>query len=203
MFVSFSLLPAIPLAALIALISTRPFEGKIIAGFALSVSAGFISCYISAMWMLNFDTLNTFQASMQNHENWRWDDVSGTIYSPLFLLLYSFALNLLEFFYWSGPSMLGLMLWVGWDSIDYLRVKVLDRSCIVWPFVLVVMLILVTGRTISETARLWMFLLPACALIGAISFERLKYLPRIISLAAFLVAQIQLTISIKSAADFY
>jgi hypothetical protein len=140
---------------------------------------------------------------MQNHENWRWNGVSETIYSPVFLLFYSSALNLIEFFYWSGPSLLGLMLWVGWHSIDYLRVKVVDRTCIVWPFVLVVMLMLVTGRTISETARLWMFLLPACTLIGAISLERLKYLPRTISLLAFLLAQIQLTIAIKSAADFH
>jgi hypothetical protein len=61
---------------------------------------------------------------------------------------------------------------------------------------------LVTGRTISETARLWMFLLPACALIGAISFERLKYFPRLVSIVVLAATQAQLTIAIKSAADF-
>jgi hypothetical protein len=154
------------------------------------------------MWILNFDALSDFQVSMRNHENWRWNDVSEMIHPPILFLIYSSILNLVEFFYWSGPSILGLMIWVGWDSIDYLRYKILDRTCIVWPFVLIVMIMLVTGRTISETARLWMFLLPACALIGAISFERLKYFPRLVSIVVLAATQAQLTIAIKSAADF-
>jgi hypothetical protein len=201
-FISFSVLPAIPLAALIALISTRRLEWKILANASLSALAGFLSCYLLAMWILNFDALSDFQVSMRNHENWRWNDVSEMIHPPILFLIYSSILNLVEFFYWSGPSILGLMIWVGWDSIDYLRYKILDRTCIVWPFVLVVMIMLVTGRTISETARLWMFLLPACALIGAISFERLKYFPRLVSIVVLAATQAQLTIAIKSAADF-
>jgi hypothetical protein len=177
-FVSFSLLPAIPLAAVFAWAATETGDRLRKARRLLPTLLGFLLAFVFLAAMAwhgaGYDMVDRFCAAMAHHGAWiiahhpDWEGWPESL--PLRLL--AAVLNLLEFGYWSGIPLIGLYLWsvvaaarllfglrIGRSELTAIAVGVLLAAAGLF------------GGSIGETARLWIFMLPAVVLVAA---DRLK-----------------------------
>jgi hypothetical protein len=107
---------------------------------------------------------------MTHHQAWmiaHFPGWQGWPESPRLLLLAA-VLNLAEFGYWLGLPMLGLFLWAVVAGVRSLLRR--NDNGVALVSVATALLLLITawfGGSIGETARLWIFMIPAVALVAA------------------------------------
>ena len=179
-FVSFSLIAAIPLTAVFAWATARQANDRPALRRLLAAGTGFVIAFLLltslASHLLNYDLLIRFRAAMLHHREWMishhpewsgWPQATGP-------LLQVGILNLVEFGYWLGIPLLALGIW---GLVAGVRAGV-HRHCrgndvVAVALSLVLCLMAVFGGCIGEVARLWIFAIPVVTLIAA---ERLHNL---------------------------
>lgn len=183
LFISFSLLPVIPLAALLAWLAARgrwsskrpPQLVLALAGFALA----FFTLTALARFAAGYDMIHRYRTAMGYHRAWMaaihpdwagWPEALG-------LMLKSSLLNLVEFGYWLGPPLLVFFLFSVLSSIRNLRRLLHDGR---WNELLGLGTLLLLlgmawfGGSIGETARLWIFMIPPVAITAVHGITRLN-----------------------------
>jgi hypothetical protein len=164
LFVSFSLLGALPLtlAAFWTMTQGVPWSerGRRLRGIVLGGAIGFIVPSVLLFLVWHYNPFVRYQHAMAYHAAWkRWDPTLRNIVILGILDLVEFA--------WSvgpviGPAIVAMV--AGTIRIWQRRPSGLDVfAAALGPTFFVLAFF---GRTAAETARLWMFLLPAILLVG-------------------------------------
>lgn len=175
LFVSFSLLPALAIAVALALAAAlqagrrgRPLAVHLAAGAGLALGAFLLLTAAAYLWG-DYDPWRAFERVMAHHAAWKtWRED---------LRLQAALLNLTEFSYWIGlPFVAALVAEMGAGAVALVR-----RQAAPWVLcglgtILTVVLTAVLGNTWGEAARLWIFFLPAVALV--VSWRLARWLPR-------------------------
>jgi len=172
MFVSFSLLPVIPLTFLIIPViclyrDDRPGGLKRCGNIVGAIILGMLTMYGAGAWLLNYDPFVRFENAMRYHEQWKaWS--AGTGGMIRFALL-----NLTEFACWMG---IALAVVYGSHVVSSLRDGVRKRlsriEMLSLTFAAVIVLTAVFGRTKGEVGRLWIFFMPPVCLFAARELSR-------------------------------
>ncbi len=183
LFVSFSLLPAAPLVVLFAWLSARTHWSPTKARQLLVAAAGFALAFLvlaALLWFAaGYDMIHRFGAAMGYHRLWMaaiHPEWQGWPESTT-LMLKSSLLNVVEFGYWLGPSLLLLFLFPVAAMIRSFPRRLHGAT---WGELLGLCTALVLlgmawfGGSIGETARLWIFTIPPVALTVAYGFTRLN-----------------------------
>ncbi len=157
LFVSFSVLPALPLTAAFAWAAAsrtgheRPL-GLLLRG-AIWAALPFVALTALAWASVGYNPVHTFQTCMAYHHKWKsW---TNDMRWP------AARLDLIEYTYWLGPA---IVFAFGWQVVIALRGLRAWRS---WDGVVpaatfaVLMITDIFGSTVAEVPRLWMFLVPA------------------------------------------
>jgi hypothetical protein len=156
-FVSFSLLPAIVLVPIVMLAKSR--DSYIIKILLISLF-GFLSCAVLFALIWSYNPLIRFNNAMTFHAMWK---------HQLFQQIGWFSvlrLNITEALWWLGPPSSLVLLWsFGRSSINFLGKKMEEVDYLAFGLLLVVCIVLFTGQTVGEIARLWLFLMPFAFLI--------------------------------------
>jgi hypothetical protein len=201
-FVSFSLLPVWPLALAVAVAclwhpALRPAPRRL-AGLVAAFAAGVVVTQSALALWLDYDVLDRLQRSLALHAR-------GKQYDPSpHYRVYASLLDLLELGYWWGAP---LMLAWGASFSDALTRALTRRLGEVDVFVLgmlVVLLgLLVFGRTLAEVARLWLFLAPlACVAVSEQITRRFASRPYEVALG-MLILQLGTLLLLKQTCDLY
>lgn len=203
LFVSFSLLPAIAVAAVVAFAaSARPTVrarlGDVLRASA-TAAAVFGALTAAAARALGYDLLARFRDAMAFHAAWRpWGRGAAG-------LLACAALDLVEFVYWLGLPVAALFAHrVAWALVEARGRRLPDAAGVVaGGTALVLLATALLGRTRGEVARLWIFLIPAVALAVAAALaveprERARACLRVMA-----AAQVAWTLLLKARQDFY
>ena len=159
-FMSFSLLPVIPLVAVV--VAAEAFRKacgverwKALAMTGLVFAAGAVVVQLAFALIFDYDPLTRFRNAMVYHANWK------SLPFDLRTVAYTSILNLIEFGTW-----LGVPISVAWmcgslaGLSHFLRREEQTMDRLMVGTALVVLLMCVFGRTLAEVARLWMFLVP-------------------------------------------
>lgn len=158
--------------------------------FAFAISSGLISNWQSALkpsggvllgiasadglarLLMNYDVANRYVHAISFHEHWKlWD-------SSLTTLLQAGLTNIVEFSVWLGvPLSIMLIAAMAFSFYQTFATKKISFES-VFPLALglTFLFLVLFGKTKSETARLWMFLIPFIC-IGAANFIYGKILP--------------------------
>jgi hypothetical protein len=163
LFVSFSLLGALPIAAALAWVAIPAEMGRrrlrILLRSILVAAIPFVSLVLLAWLVAHYDMYATYVRAWNNHRIPKgWDN---TYRLPAAWSTFS------EFSYWMGPPILVSFLWGAWSSVIGV---VRQRRSELFLGIAVLLTILTTalfGSTYTEAVRLWMFYLPAVALVAA------------------------------------
>jgi hypothetical protein len=167
LFVTFSLLPVMPLGILVLLAFFGENKNaprklfsliKIIGLFAI----GYLICDVLARLLFNYDIMLRYENAMTFHRAWKtW--IPGTRFT-----LYFAFLNYLEFACWTGFPLAILFLANSSRAVLGIARKNLNTENIFSISLIVILFMLgFFGKTKNETGRLWIFLIPfACALIA-------------------------------------
>ena len=180
LFVTFSLLPILPLAAAFAWATIDATEWRTKMRRWLGVLAAFGGAFvlltILALTISGYDAIHRFQAAMVNHRlsmaafhsDWEgWPDQSG-------LVLQAGFLNLVEFSYWLGMPVLGLFLWSVVAALGSLaRRRSEPADLIAGGTAIVLAATALLGGSIGEVARIWIFMVPAVVLVAADRLSKL------------------------------
>lgn len=203
LFVSFSLLPMIPLALIVASICVcRSHEkenrlrgyGKMLAGFV----AGLLVLLVMFKLLLNYDPLLQFQNVMSFHEAWKaWEP--GTKNTVLFAFL-----NYVEYACWVGLPIATVYLANAGRAVKETATRQINAMNLLSLSVVVVLVFLgLFGRTKGEVGRLWIFMAPlVCVFVCHELAHRFKdKLPWAFGL--LLTMQLITTLAIKRYQDFW
>ena len=169
LFVSFSLLPALPLALAFAA-AARARDGQR-PWHPLRATAAGVAAFFAvglAVWMLaGYDPFERYGQAMTNHMHWkRWQE---SFRVPAAIT------DTAEFLYWLGMP---IVLLFAHETVAALRRGKRPRLRS-WAarLALGVCLVLGTtalfGRTLSEVNRLWLFFVPAIAIVAAHALRRI------------------------------
>jgi len=157
-FISFSLVVIVPIACVVAAITAlRQAPGQLVRKLVqIFLWAGVgLAAPTAALWIIyGYDPIARFEAAMAYHAAWKhWQPgLSKTLSSAI--------LNLVEFSYWTGPHLVGMLLW-GAVAGPYQYWRKRDpRDLLAAGLVLIVLVLSLTGKTMGEVARLWLFILP-------------------------------------------
>lgn len=198
LFVSFSLLPAIPLAAFLALAASKQQGGARRAFAGLVLAAGtFLVFAVLFRMAANYDLRIAYERVLLNHRaGKRWDDAHR---------LSAGLCTLSEFGYWIGAPFVALFVW---ESLATLRSTWRRRDASgagAWMTLAVLLVTAFLGTTYAEVARLWIFFVPVVALFAA---HRLSMLVRPTpalapwALGSCLLLQLFWTLALKVWQDF-
>jgi len=201
LFVSFSLLPALPLLLLLPWLSAR--HAAQVAGLGRQLRAlggmllGFCAPAVLLALCAHYDMLERYRGAMAHHQRWKhWEGGLGE-------LSYFGGLNLLEFTYWLGVPVAACLLWgAGAALLRWRQARPAELLALATTALLLVTAAL--GRTKGEVARLWMFLVPLALLAAAGSLPRMvgsrRALPVLLVLA---LTQLAWAVVLKTAQDFW
>jgi len=165
LYVTFSLLPAVPLSVgallLVAVDRVHREPTQAVwqrAGFHLAAAAaGFVAVLFVLVSPLGYEPLARFEAAMQHHALWKAAVPTGTWR----------AMALVEFSLYAGVPLMAAFLWrVGAGALRMTRRSPSPAD----PFafgLLALLLVLSAVAGTNEAARMWMFLLPFVALATA------------------------------------
>ncbi|WP_394829492.1 hypothetical protein [Pendulispora albinea] len=172
-FVSFSVLPAFPLTAVLVWAARatirkvdRPLPWRPLLRGALLALAVFALLTALLAAAAGYNPLHAFQRSLAHHHRWmRWNE---SLRWP------AARLNLLEFFYWIGPP---IVLAFGWQCAkgiaSLVRRRIDGRSTPAMGTAAILAATAIFGATYGEVARLWLFLVPAVILSATPTFAHL------------------------------
>jgi len=199
-FVSFSLLPALPLALAFAVAAFRMDRRggwPALTGPLGAAASAFFGLSLLFWTALGYDPLERFARAMANHAGWKAWDESFRLAAAL--------TNLAEFGYWLGVP-LTLLLALG--ILSALRRPAASDVDGSWQRLVSIgtcVVLLATalfGRTLSEVNRLWIFFIPAVVTIAAQALRRLAGSRSEPAIAAVASLQIGWTIVLKCFAGF-
>jgi hypothetical protein len=199
-FVSFSLLPALPLALAFAVAALRMEQRKGLGTLMgpLSAAAGaFLTLSFAAWIALGYDSLERFRRAMDNHSRWKgWEES--------FRVPATFT-NLAEFGYWLGVPLVLLFVFGILTALRRPAANDGDRSWLV-PVSIGTCLVLVAtalfGRTLSEVNRIWIFFIPAVVTVAAQALRRIAGARAEPAMASVAALQIAWTVVLKCFAGF-
>ncbi len=195
-FVSFSLLPVLPLGIGISVALTAgltPERRWRRLSVGASVLAGAMLCSGAvAYWTIHYDPWAAYVRAMSNHVAWKgWED---------WMRWPAAFLNTVELAYWLGPVPVVLF------ASEALRsgsgsARTATGMLGAWTLAMIG-LTAVLGRTIGEVARLWLFFTPSIVLVVAATLTGLPGAPARRALTALASIQVLWTVSLKAMQDF-
>jgi hypothetical protein len=168
-FCSFGLLMLFPLLASVLVALAVPDRAwRPLRAHAAAFGAAFLATGLLARLALGYDVLRRYDHAIAYHVKWK-----GFVFRPDDMT-YCAVLNTVEFLAWFGPAAAVLLLVTWKRSLDELQA----RRYPAWALVAlgppaVMLLLALFGRTAGEAARLWLFLVPSCALVVAAAVGRL------------------------------
>lgn len=206
LFVSFSLM-ALPFYILLILLiklgievfsqkqSNHDFIKIVQIGFIYLL--GFLCLEILLFFNYSYNIIENYQFAISNHFHSRID-----VWTPK-LTLYMSALNLLDYSLWAGVPLLILMLSNAMRSFKKILTGNSDIFLIMSLATPILFFVLaIFGKTVAETARLWIFLTPLM-LMFAVKEITILFRERTWHTITFLlVLQILTTFSLKMWQDF-
>lgn len=202
LFVSFSLLPLVPLAALFAWAAAIHSGGvarpeawrRLLAGAAVAVST------FALLWLLfrlaaGYDPIRAWNRAMEHHKRWkRWKDE---------MRWRAFGLDLSEFAYWLGFPALAAFVWqAARGARDVLRRRLGWDAVVTLGVLGVLLFTAITGRTLAEVARLWIFFLVPFAVVCAHRLAAIPGLGAGATLTWVAILQVGWTFALKAMQDF-
>ena len=191
-FASFGLLPALPLAVVVALAAASGparDRGRRAALFGAGMLAGFAATYAVFSMLLGYDALGRFRRAVAYHAAWKGGP-SG------FAADLGFAeVNAIEFALFLGLP-LALLFVVGLARAAR-RLAVLSPvrvDALALAVGAVLIALAVFGRTQGEVARLWLFLVPLVCLVSAAeAHARLRPMAAVVLLLLLQAGTVYLT----------
>jgi hypothetical protein len=196
-YVSYSLIAVIAVVGLLGLMAIwkeRPAFTPAIKSL-VQVAIGFLVFELFQYFVFGFNLLGDYRYVMAQHQAWKVSQWTAP------LTLYIGALDLLEYALWIGwPIFLFSASWMLKSPFRWRKTETYSLALIVLVSLL---LLAFFGKTVAETARLWIFLLPCLALFAVQDLiERYpKSFPRVFAL--ILGLQLLSTLAIKLFQDFY
>jgi len=201
LFVSYSLISVISCIVLIALLSIR-IEGGAFAQSAqremknlLVVGIGFLGFELILYGLFRYNLVYDYLYVMSRHQTWK-----VSTWTPTTTLSVG-VLDLLEYTLWIGfPLSLFSASWM----VKSLRKWRENGACILALSILVILVIMAFfGKTVAETGRLWIFLLPCLVLFATHDLVE-RYPASYKSVFSIILAmQLFSTFFIKLFQDFY
>jgi len=203
LFVSFSLLPVLPLAVIatvvFCLLSDQTGDKKLLClKVILGITAGITAMYIIGRLFLDYDPLVRFQNAMLFHQEWkRWTGgVGKTVLYALF--------NFIEFICWVGiPVMIVYFSNIFVSGRAVVQRKYSIPALMSLSVLLVVIVTGLFGKTKGEVARIWIFFVPFICIFAAIEISRKFQSLSGYMLSIIIFLQLFTTILIKKYQDFY
>lgn len=172
LFVSFSLI-AIPFYILLilaiksgaVLLSKEPSSAQTVRENIRTTLVYLLGLFLleaSLFLNLSYNVIENFQFVMSLHSISKVHD-----WSPQITLVLG-GLNLLEYCLWTGVPLLGLMAMYGLRSFKKIVAGNSDLSLVMGAATLILFFVLTFfGKTVAETARLWIFLTPLVVIFSA------------------------------------
>ncbi|HEY2404571.1 MAG TPA: hypothetical protein VGI10_01140 [Polyangiaceae bacterium] len=196
LFVSFSLLPILPIGAALAcsvtFARTDPNKWRQLARATATATASYLVISLIARWILSYDPFVAYARCMANHSQWKtWQE---SLRWP------AAKLNLIELAYWLGAPMVVAF------TVDVVRSIHRPFSPAKGVALATLLTLLATaflGRTLGEVARLWLFFLPVIAVSGASGILELRGVRRRSLLTGFVGLGVLWTFALKAMQDFY
>jgi hypothetical protein len=149
LFISFSLLPAVPLAVVLAWAAAP--ERRTLRR-AVAALAGFAVLALVTRWQFDYQMIRAYARAMTNHR-------AGKHWHDAFRMGAGFA-TLLEFAYWIGVPVAALVVTAGVAAFRrWLRGRA-PRDAAVVCVPLAILVTAFAGTTMAEVARLWIFFVP-------------------------------------------
>lgn len=173
-----------------ALRKLAEYAGLVAVGFGVAGAVGWV--------VLGYNPIVRYLSAMAYHGSLKAAHVP--FLSPLGLS------NLAEFFTWSGLPLVGLVgaaAWLSWQRWQTNRVgpdRVLGLAA---ALALVLLYFAFFAKTISEVARLWLFLVPVLCLLAARGVALLGWSARSWPVALILLLQLATVYLTKLFQDFY
>jgi len=163
LLVSFSLIPVIAIIGFISLFSLFGKEASLTPRIAVEfkslvlVGVGFLVFELLLFALFRYNFLSDYLYIMAQHQAWKISEWTTQ------LTLYIGALDILEFAIWTGvPLFLFAAAWMlkslrNWQQMD---------AQLAFTMLICILLLAFFGKTVAETGRLWMFLVPCLALFA-------------------------------------
>jgi hypothetical protein len=147
---------------------------------------------------LSYNVVENYQIVISNHINFKVQ-----VWSPK-ITLTAGAANILEYSLWTGMPLFGLMIIYGIRSFKKLAAGNFDVSLIMGAATPILFITLALfGRTVGETARLWIFLTPLTVIFSAKEIAN-TFRERTWNTVTFLILlQMISTFSMKMWQDFF
>lgn len=200
LMVSFSLIPIIAIFGFMSLFSLLGGKGPLSPRAALEVkklapaAVGFLVFELLLFVLFRYNPLRDYLYVMSQHQAWKVNEWSAQ------LAMYIGALDILEFAIWTGiPLFLFSVAWMlkslrNWRQAD---------SHLTLSILICLMLLAFFGKTVAETGRLWIFLVPCLSLFA--TQELIERYPDAFNKIFGLIFAMQLltTYVIKLYQDFY
>lgn len=202
LFVSFSLLPILPIGGALALarahalLRHESWWKRAVQGALVSLLA-FLLLSVVARIVIHYDPFVAYTRSMRNHLAWKgWDESRRWS---------SAELDLAEFGYWLGAPLAALFVAAALAVLRKPRSE--PTRVLAAATFLAILLTAVYGKTIAEVARLWIFFIPAVVIAAVASLARLPRQARVLTrenvFSWLVVLQLLWTFSLKAMEDFY
>lgn len=213
LFVTFSVLPMLPLAAVLAALAIGDVGGRKrawrwVQGFA-SFAGAFVLLSLLAYAFADYNIVHRWKAAMANHEAWM---IGGHGSHPVWRAwphgfeprVKAALLNLIEFGYWLGPPFALLFLWAAASGLRVLLRRP-SRTTDVLATATAALLVVtaIFGDSIGETARLWIFMIPVAAILAADKLNRLAGDRPVLALQVVAICQFAWMFLLKARQDFY
>jgi hypothetical protein len=201
-YCSFGLACVVPLAIAVSVIVSRtkaePGKGAYWYRAMLGLILGFLVLDLINRAAFNYDIWARFRYSMAHHIG-----LKGYEYNLRNVMYFSFS-NLLEQMVWTGLPIY-LLAWVGMLASVWaaLRRRLDAGSLLSLALLALIATLLLFGRTFSEVARLWLFLVPVFCVVAAWQMNIRASLSRYWVTALVVVLQWGTTYLTKHFQDFY
>lgn len=161
--VSFSLIPVIAIIGFLSVFSLfgkkEPFASRIAVEFKAGalIVVGFLVFELILFALFRYNLLSDYLYVMSQHQAWKISEWTAP------LVMYIGALDILEFAIWTGvPLFLFSAAWM----IKSLRNWKQANSHLALSMLICILLLAFFGKTVAETGRLWIFLVPCLALFA-------------------------------------
>ena len=201
LYVSFSLAAVAPLLALVAFLlpepgQPRPFWRRL-AYFGLFV-AGFILLLVGFALAFHYDPLVRYRNAMLLHSEWKQVSWSASEVVRFGLL------DVVEFLFWTGmPLTVLFLLDQARSAVAVARGRPRPIDALAVALGVTLLLLAFAGRTVAETARLWLFLVPLVVLFAGHALSQSRLLRTRAGMLAVVFLQFLTIIAIKRFQDFW
>jgi hypothetical protein len=200
LYFSFSLVVVLPLLILMSALDVVRRAGSDARFAILSVAAALAGVAVTMGLLrvaLDYGTIETYRYAMANHQAWKLDTWTAAT------VVYVAFLNVLEFVLWTGLTLSWLAVDRMGAAVRRLRSGLSAGDAVVLAVLGILLVLAFFGRTVAETARLWLFLVPLFALLAGMALsDRLGKAARG-AVSSVVVVQLVVTLATRLYQDFY